>query len=261
MKLQPIHRSSLARPVGLATLAAAVAVCAAAFGAGSTSTSTTTASTVSPAATPVPTARIPVGVAVSCVNPETLHPGSPDQSVNKWPIVTNSLGYTVPAGNTLEWKSSDGDSGSYPLGGPMHPGATYGGIKGKAGKTYTCTATMTVQGANKPDLTVKVRSVTPVSGIAADKIELDVTNLGHADVASAKVAITPSDCFGGVLPIASTTVSLKMAETKTVTLTASSAPILLKLNVAIDADKVLDESDEGNNSEAWTNCPSQQQPH
>ena len=27
MKLQPIHRSSLARPVGLATLAAAVAVC------------------------------------------------------------------------------------------------------------------------------------------------------------------------------------------------------------------------------------------
>ena len=64
------------------------------------------------------------------------------QDVAKNPDIINTTKATIPAGKTLYWKSTDGDSGSLVLNHALAPGAKVG-VSGKAGQSYTCTAWMT----------------------------------------------------------------------------------------------------------------------
>jgi hypothetical protein len=64
------------------------------------------------------------------------------QDVAKNPDIINTTRQTIPAGKTLYWKSSDGDSGSVQLDHALAPNGKVG-VYGKAGQSYTCSAWMT----------------------------------------------------------------------------------------------------------------------
>jgi hypothetical protein len=64
------------------------------------------------------------------------------QDVAKNPDIINTTSKTIPAGKTLYWKSSDGDSGSVVLDHALAPNGKFG-VSGKPGQSYTCSAWMT----------------------------------------------------------------------------------------------------------------------
>ena len=61
------------------------------------------------------------------------------QDVAKNPDIINSTQKSLPAGKTLYWKSTDGDSGSVVLSKALAPGGKVG-VTGKPGQSYTCSA-------------------------------------------------------------------------------------------------------------------------
>lgn len=75
----------------------------------------------------------PVKLALQCRN----YGGQ--QDVSKNPDIINSTKQTVPAGKTVYWTSTDGDSGSVVLQKALAPGGKVG-VNGKPGQSYSCTA-------------------------------------------------------------------------------------------------------------------------
>ena len=72
-------------------------------------------------------------IALQCTNP------GGQQDVSKTPNIKNSTPKKIPAGKTLYWESSDGDSGTLVLTTALAPGDKVG-VTGKPGQSYTCIA-------------------------------------------------------------------------------------------------------------------------
>jgi hypothetical protein len=81
--------------------------------------------------------RIPMAP-LQCSNP------GGQQDVAKEPVITNTTSKTLPKGQKIFWKSSDGDKGSVTLDAPLAPGKTVVD-RGHAGpQSYTCTASTAI---------------------------------------------------------------------------------------------------------------------
>lgn len=192
------------------------------------------------AAADVPRLVFATSVALTCQNP-----GS-HQDVAKSPVIKNSTTATLKAGQTINWKSSDGDSGSIKLSADLPPGGSITGL-GKPGNAYSCTSAF----YTNPDLTVGYAKFT-----SSSEVEIQVKNLDPwVGAGSSVVKLEVVSCSGQVLKtIESSAMTLAKGESKTFKLSASSAPSSYLRVKADSKQQVLEKNETNNTMDGMNSC-------
>jgi len=172
-------------------------------------------------------------VPVSCVN------GGGSQDVVKTPSLKNDTGKIMLAGNTVSWKSSDGDQGSIKLTSDLAPGATLKLQGTKPGNAYTCTASLFAL----PDLV-------PTKAILTTPTQLSVSFTNRDPFASAQTSqarIEIRTCSGTLLFNNNPTFALGPGQTKTYSILVAAVPPKAYVRLIADKGLVIPESNESNN--------------
>lgn len=172
-------------------------------------------------------------VSLTCKNP-----GS-SQDVAKTPVLVNTTSAAIPKGQTISWKASDGDQGTYKLGADLAPGASLK-VMGKAGQAYTCSA----QFFASPDLKVQQRSWNATTGLAVKVANLD----GHVGAPASTVRVEVRACTGVLLSSGEAQASsIGAGGAATVTVPVKAPTTKYYLRITADAKKAVSESNEANN--------------
>ena len=182
--------------------------------------------------------------------PLTCSNSGSHQDVAKTPILKNTSGATLHAGQTLSWKSSDGDKGSVKLAADLAPNATIQGI-GNPGNAFTCTASF----VTSADLTIKGAQFN--AGWTSATVQ--VQNLDSwVDAPPSVVKVEVVQCGSGTVLATGNSVAVPVAkgQAMTVTVPFSSAVSGKKyLRVRADANKQVIERNEQNNlSDDFNSC-------
>jgi hypothetical protein len=172
-------------------------------------------------------------VAIACKNP-----GS-SQDVAKTPWLTNNTAAKIPAGKTVFFKASDGDSGSQKLAADLLPGASVKMMGAKAGQVYTCTGSFNSQA----DLVVSKASM----GMAAAMVDIANQN-PWVDASANPVRIDIINCSGNTIQktVYSTPLAVPHASVRTVTIPVTSVGRTY-FKVYADGKGMVAETNEGNN--------------
>jgi len=188
----------------------------------------------------VPKLTFGTSVALSCSNP-----GS-HQDVAKTPIIKNTTTATLKAGQSVSWKSSDGDYGTLKLSADLPPGGTVSAL-GKPGNSYTCSSSF----RTNPDLTIGYAKFT-----SSSSVEIQVKNLDSwVGAGSSVVKLEVMSCSGQVLSSSvSSAMSLAKGESKTFSMSATHAPGSY-LRVTADAkQQVLEKNEKNNIADGINSC-------
>jgi len=173
-------------------------------------------------------------ISVSCMN------SGSSQDVAKTPYLKNETGKTIPAGKTISWKASDGDSGSVKLAADLAPGATVKLQGTKPGNVYSCSAFF----FTNPDLVPVKAQLASSSSVAISIINKDAFVGAGSSVAHVEVY----SCSGTLLASADTAAfSMAAGETKSFTLPIKAVSGKTYLKVFADNGKKILESNESNN--------------
>lgn len=172
-------------------------------------------------------------VSITCKNP-----GS-SQDVVKTPWLTNSTGAKIPAGKTLFFKASDGDSGSVKLSADLLPGGSVKMQGLKAGQVYTCTGSFNSQA----DLVVSKASM----GMSSATIDIANTN-PWVDASNSKVRFEVINCSGNSVQktVYSTAVGVPKSSVRSVTIPVTSVGRVYFRAIA-DGQNEVAETNESNN--------------
>lgn len=173
-------------------------------------------------------------VSITCKNP-----GS-SQDVAKTPSLTNSTSAKIPAGKTLFFKSSDGDSGSLKLSADLLPGASVKMMGSKAGQVYTCTGSFNSQA----DLVVSKASM----GMSSATIDIANTN-PWVDASNSKVRLEIVNCTGNSVQktVYSTPLGVPKSSVRQVTIPVTSVGKVYFRAIA-DGQNEVGETNETNNT-------------
>lgn len=184
----------------------------------------------------IPNLTLGTSVAVGCAN------SGGSQDVAKTPYLKNDTGKTIPAGKTVFWKASDGDSGSIKLAADLPAGGSIKLQGKKPGNVYSCSANF----FTSPDLVP-----TKAQLASSSSVSIAITNKDAFVGAGSSVArVEVYSCSGSLLASAtSPTFAMAAGETKAFSLTLDK-PVSGKTYVKVIADngKQVIESNETNNS-------------
>lgn len=117
-------------------------------------------------------------VSITCKNPGST------QDVAKTPWLTNSTAAKIPAGKTVFFKASDGDSGSLKLTADLLPGGSVKLQGAKAGQVYTCSGSFNSQAdlvvskaaMGMQSATIDIKNMNPWVDASASKVRFEVVN-------------------------------------------------------------------------------------
>ena len=180
-----------------------------------------------------PIALIGTPVSVTCANP-----GS-SQDVAKTVILKNDFSKPIPAGKTLSWKASDGDSGSVKLTSDLAPGATLK-VQGKMpGNAYTCSAFFFSQA----DLAPSQAQLASASSVALTVQNRD----GFVGTGASVTRLTVHSCGGSLLQTVDLPMTLAGGESKSMTVPIKPVSGKVFVRVMADNGKQVAESNEQNN--------------
>ena len=162
------------------------------------------------------------------------------QDVAKHVILKNDTGKPIPAGKTLSWKASDGDSGSVKLSAELAPGGTVSAQGKLPGNAYTCSAFFFTH----PDLA-------PASAQLASSTSVSVTMQNRDAFVGAGASVTQVSvysCGGSLLQTVDLApMALGAGESKALVVPIKAVSGKVFVRVMADNGKQVVESNEQNN--------------